>query len=422
MVHRIVRLVLLASAWLGVAPQATAQDSGAPNVPNEEATLISAFLNSPALTAALDAAAARTAAASVAIVDLTNPEVAYRHEDARGEAGARTDAVVGTVTVDLGFVAAGERRAARQRGEAGALWTRNELSGAVCGLRRDLGELAFSDRESAVRRTAQRRLEVLGSSLLQLAEAGEASGYDRDRTLLAVSSHRIALATSDGAAQGRRNTLSARLGVPLGTVELAAPVEPPPSDALVEQALASHPELLALRLEQKAARTAESAARRTAAPDLTLSGGARFDAPPERGPATPGFEVGVAIELPLFSTGKAEAYRAESARAQVTAELAQREAEIAADVSSAWSRLATARSLGGLGADPEVVWAAAQERFSGGEASIDELLQTARDVEEAQLGALAAGRMLRAAYVDVWCATATHPEPGIAQAIEESLR
>ena len=181
MVHRIVRLVLLASAWLGVAPQATAQDSGAPNVPNEEATLISAFLNSPALTAALDAAAARTAAASVAIVDLTNPEVAYRHEDARGEAGARTDAVVGTVTVDLGFVAAGERRAARQRGEAGALWTRNELSGAVCGLRRDLGELAFSDRESAVRRTAQRRLEVLGSSLLQLAEAGEASGYDRDR-------------------------------------------------------------------------------------------------------------------------------------------------------------------------------------------------------------------------------------------------
>ncbi|MCO4769693.1 MAG: TolC family protein [Deltaproteobacteria bacterium] len=390
--------------------------------PTAEADLVARYLASPVMRARIAAANARTTAAGIADVDVTNPEIAYRHEDARGTAGARTDAVVGTVTVDLGFVAAGERRAANQRGEAGPLWARAAVVDAVCGLRREAGDSVAADSELAVRRRAQGRLETLGDTLVQLAAAGEASGYDRDRTLLAVAAHRVDLAVAEGEAQALRSTLAARVSQDVESLELSSPSELPAPDQLVETAIESHPELRALLLEQKAARTAEAAARRKVAPDLTLSGGARFDAPPDRGPATPGFEVGAAVELPIFDTHKAEAFRAEASLQEIGATLARRQAEVGAEVRSAWTRLASARRLGGLEADPAAVWDAAQDRFVGGEASIEELLQTARDVEAAQLSELRAQTLRRTAYIDLWCAAGTHPEAPISAAIEEALR
>lgn len=384
--------------------------------------MVARYLASPAVVAALEAAEARTAAAGVAEIDMTNPEVGYRHEDARGEAGARTDAVVGSVTLDLGFVAAGQRRAAARRGEAGPLWMQRATTEAVCAVRREVADLVAADADITVRERAQARLDALGSSLAELAVAGETSGYDRDRAALATASHRVALASSSGTAQSLRATLSARTGASVGAVRLAEVVRLPSPDELIAEALDSHPELAALRLEVQAATAAERAARRLAAPDLTLSGGARWDAPPERGPASPGFEVGAAVELPFFNTGKAEGLRASAAAREASATLAQRQAEIVADLRSAWGRLAAADALGPLGADPAIVWSAARERFAGGEASIDELLQTARDVEDAELSMLMAGALRRAAYLDLWCSAGRHPESAVAAAIEESLR
>lgn len=395
---------------------------GEASEPLAEAELVARFLAGPAVEAELSAWSAHAEAAGTPVVDVPNPELAYRHDEARGPAGARTDAVGASVTLDLGLTAGPRRASADALSSSVGASRRAALLDAICSLRQDAGRMWSVQQEASVRVQAQARLDELAAALSELATAGEASGYDRDRAALAAASHRLALAEITAAATSDRSALERRVGASVEGLQLVSLPAIDELERLLEVAREEHPELVALRRRRAAAERARAAARRSGAPDLRLSGAARFDAPPEGGAPTPGFEVGVAIELPLFDRARAEVASADAELSESEAALLHVEQEVLGRIEGGWRRAVAASEIPALGPDPTAVWTAARARYSGGEASIDELLQTARDVEEAQLATLVVTRLTRSARLDLSCAVGRFDDPIIQSALEEALR
>lgn len=136
----------------------------------------------------------------------------------------------------------------------------------------------------------------------------------------------------------------------------------------------------------------------------------------------PGFEVSASIELPVVDRAQRAVREAAAARQQHAARLARQELELRSAMESAWERGAVARGLAEQVLDPEAIWDAARARYAGGAASIDDLLQTASDVEDAQLATLAARMLIRRADLDLQCAAGRFTDPAIQSAIDEALR
>ena len=390
--------------------------------PIGEAELVAAWLAGPAAEADARAWTAEAASAGVAGPSLPNPELVYRHDEARGPAGARTDAVGASLTLDPGFVGVGLRAAANKREEAIRQRRRAAVVAGACSLRADARALWRAGRERAALEAGQARLDTLLAALDELVEGGEASGYDRDRVSLSAHAHRADLTEATGRHEEQIARLSARIGRRLDAVSLLPPGPLPELEAALAAALEQHPELAAVELERQAAELERAAARRRAVPDLTLSAAARFDAEPDGRNTTPGFEVGAALELPLLDSGRRERSVASADLERAAAERLRIEVELTARVEGAWRRASSAGELAGPPVDPEALWLAARARYVGGEASVDELLQAAADVEAAQLAALRVEALVHAARLDLSCASGTFSEPAIRTAIEETLR
>ncbi len=180
--------------------------------------------------------------------------------------------------------------------------------------------------------------------------------------------------------------------------------------------------ILALRLQQVAATRDEEAARRQAAPSIRLSGASRFDSLPDGSEPTPGFEFGASLELPLFDQNLRQARSAAADTEMWVARTARRERQILASIEAAWRRGAIVRDLAEAVVDTDGLWTAARARYMGGEGSIDDLLQIARDLEEAQLANLEAEVLLRSADLGLQCAVGRFDDPTIQAALEEALQ
>jgi len=373
------------------------------------------------IEAELRAVALRQAAAVVP-GGLPNPELEYRHDEARGPAGARTDVIGAAFTIDLGLVAAAESQAARLRGKAAGSQSRQDLVSAVCSLRQDLTVLWEAQRRVQVVEVAHGRLHELTSLFEAMAAMGEVSAYDLNRASLADTSHRIEMASASGAVAALRASVASRTGEPIVQVQLVKAAEPHSLEQLLDRARVEHPELVALRLQQAAATRDEAAARREAAPNLRLSGAARFDALPGDSERTPGFEFGATLELPLFDQNLRQARSAAADTQMWVARVARRERQILASIEAAWRQGAIVRGLAETVVDTEALWTAARSRYMGGEGSVGELLQTAQDLEEAELATLAAEVLLRTADLDLQCAVGRFDDPTIQAVLEEALQ
>ena len=411
------RATTIYGAWIAI----TLVGCPALAAPLTEAELIRYYLDGPVASAELRAVEARAASRGTGPAALPNPELEARHEAARGPAGATTDAVGGTVSLDLGFSALAERAAAGLRGDAGERWRRAATVAAACELRGVALAHWSAAEQAAVAGAAQARLDELTDSLGELAEAGEVSAYTRDRAALTASAHRAAAAASLGEALQSQAQLSGLLGAEAEAVKLVqlAPIGPlPVLEDAIEGALSEHPALAALRLERDAAARSEAASRRAAAPDLRVSAGARWDAPVD-GEASPGYEIGGALELPLFDWSRADVRASVADSAAMEARIARAEAAARSAVEGTWRR---ADGLGAAGEgllDPEAIWRAAHTRYVGGEASLAELLQVAQDVEAALLANIEAERLLRAAHLDLDCAVGRFHAPGLQSTLED---
>jgi len=408
------RPTTLRSRWVFLlflgAPSAAAEG------PKTEADAVRLYLQSELGTLEREASH-RTALAARTAPAHANPELEVRHEEARGPAGATTDAVGGAISLDLGLSGLAERSAAKLRGEAGSHWQASTVLDGICAIRRDSTDLFASASTAAAIDESQTRLEALMQTLDALAAVGEVSGYDRDRARLTVTAHRLQAAT----AGGDLATLRARLSAIIGTSVTDLVLEPlPPLPARDSWAGQAHPEIEALRYESLGGAKAESAAKRAAIPDLRVSGGARWDAPPG-GTATPGFEVGGALQLPLLDGSRDQVRKAAAERAQTDFRLSRRRAELSATAESAWLRADALSSMGEV-ADPAGIWDSAVARYSAGEGSLEDLLQVAEGVEAASVASIEHQRQLRHARIDLACAIGRFDEPALQDAFEEATR
>jgi outer membrane protein TolC len=386
-----------------------------------EVALIRAALHQPVVATTLDALRELTNARSTPAPWVANPSLEVRREQGNGPAGATTSAVGGTVVVDLGFGGVAEQRAASLRGEAGEAWQHAEIVTSICDAR-DLALALWAESERGKRvDQAHDRLRSVLAGLDALAGVGAAAGYDRDRLGLTVAIHQVEREAGARELAGARALASTRVGSRVSGVELMAPAAQSPLDGLVADALERDPVAMALRTERDALKLATAAARRAGAPDLTVSGGARWDALPDGRDQAPGYEIGISLELPIADRNQVAVAERRAERAEIEARLARREADLRAAVEVAF------RQVESLGPAPEpprsdAVWAGALARYAAGEASIDELLNVANDVEDAELSSVDAAAMRRRARLQLACAVGAFPEPEIQALLEESLR
>lgn len=401
------RAAVLALLIVGARPAAAAS----------EAALIGTYLSGPVAAAGQQATAAAVRASSAAPPLLDSPELAARQEVARGPAGATTEAIGGGITLDLGLSSLAARDAARLRGEAGDPLRQSQILAAVCTIREEALASWASEEAARARGETLSRVASLGEALGALSAAGERSGYDRDRIALAVLTHRSAAAAAAGEAAAQRARLSALVGEPVEAVTLAGLPSLPPLEAVREQALA-HPRLVSLRLERDAAARGVAAARRAAVPDLSLSGGVRWDTPPMGGASSQGYELGAALELPVFANGRADIRDAEAVLAAAASRLVQQTAEVVAAAEGAWHR---ASALQEPAAPSRSLWEATQARYRGGEADLEEVLQIAQALDEAQRAFADQQRQVRQAQLDLSCAAGGFRVPEIQSIYEEHL-
>lgn len=388
-----------------------------------ESVLLARLLSGPMALAALHAAESTGEAAALRRPTLPNPTLEARHEEARGPAGASTDLLGGAVTLDLGLAGTAEARAASLRRQAAAQGRHAAVLEEVCGLRGELLGRWVALEEVAIAESTQGRLERIAAGLDELAARGEVAPYDRDRARLDALAHAPALATARRALAERQAVLDAHLGgagvAPQVTLAALGPL--PDRAALLEQALAGQPALRALRLEEQAAQATEAAARRAALPDLEIAGGVRWDAPPTGGASAQGFEVGGALEVPLFDRGQVAIRSAGADQAALAAQRLRAEAEVRAQIEGAWSQ-ASSTATPPPRTDAAALWQGAERRYTAGEGSIDELLQVASAIAAAQRAEVQWAHLHRRARLDLSCAAGRFDEPEIQSVLEDALQ
>ena len=388
-----------------------------PAMAASEVTLIVQYLAGPVASMNQQATAAEVRASSTAPPLLDSPELAARQEVAQGPAGATTEAVGGGITLDLGLSALVERDAARLRGDASVPLHQTDTLSAICAVRAEALTSWTTTEEARVRAETLERLVSLGAALDALSAAGERSSYDRERLMLAVLTHRSAATAATGDAAAQRSRLSTLIGAPVDAVTLSA-LPPLPSLEEVRRQVQAHPQLIALRLERDAAERSVSAARRAAVPDLSLSGGLRWDTPPQGGTSSQGYELGAALELPVFANGRADIRDAEASLATAESRLSWQTAELTAAAEGAWHRASALQFDASISV---ALWESTQTRYRGGEADLEEVLQIAQALDEAHRAATEQQRQVRQAQLDLSCATGRFRVPEIQSIFEEHL-
>ncbi len=243
----------------------------------------------------------------------------------------------------------GRRRIERDSASALVEASVNRADEAIRRTRADL-RLAYADLVTA--QTRERELARSGERLQQLTAilekreaAGDAAGFDRlrsEREVIDVDADRQTAASDRARAQA---TLAGFFppGVDPSTLVAAEAVVPvrdlPPVDLLVEEAIRTRGEVLALRQELESARFALRAADRRRIPEPELLAGTKSS-------SAAGGDVGSVISvqavLPLFDRGRPERALAQARAAHAQARLDALAVTLRADI-GAWRAAALDR-------------------------------------------------------------------------------
>lgn len=249
---------------------------------------------------------------------------------------------------------------------------------------------------------AERRLRSYEETQAALDEAlrvvrsreatGEASGYASARLTLEAELARSRLEEARVQVAARRARLAALLGADAPPDRLSGTFEVervPALGALLRDAAAHRPELVALRDAEAAARRAAGAAEWAWIPRIDLSGGYNRQQGQAENIVGHGYVFHAAVEIPLFDHGQGERAQATAARSAVTAQRDALEARVAAEVRAEHARLsgviAERERFGASVAEPAGVLArAAASGYRDGERSVVELVDAQRALADAR--------------------------------------
>ena len=383
-----------------------------------ELELVARYLRTEPVMALIEAGRARVEDRSAGPAVLPNPQLLARYENAPG-AVTVTGVIGAGVEVDLGLVSLSERAAAREAGNAAEALRAVALLDEVCVFRHDLIDVWAAGGHARVVATSQERVQQLAADLTGLAEAGEVAAYDRDRATLAADTHRVALDTARGDAAFVLAQLASRVGEVDG-VELLA-LSPLEELSVFEAEAKTHPQAMAARAQLQAAEVAHAGARRAAWPELSVSAGVRSDTTTGLEPQR-GFELGGALQLPLWDWSRPERTAALARLSDAQAAAATTERDVLGAVAAAHARAAAFEGAPRSEVDADAVWRAASALYLGGEERIGTLLAAAGDVEAAQLAAIERERRQRHARLALDCATGRLQPSELQVVFEEMLR
>ena len=375
-----------------------------PSSATTELALIEGFLGQPAVAEAITADRERAAAAGTADPWSLDPSLELRHERSLGAATAfSTTAIGGGLGLDVSGRQHLRQRAADRR--AAGAWA--DAAGAqrarLCSLRAAVLDAAWAQRR---RHVLEHRHELLSGLLLTvtgLVDAGEVSSHDRDRFELQLLTHAHELERVLAEKVAAEAVVEQWTGAAPAWIELLAPPTLPPLDALLDDAVSQHPALEAARARADAAELETRAARRIAVPGLDLYGAYRVDAAPGATPGS-GFEAGLSVDLPWPGEGRADVAAAEAERAGEVAEEARLRADLVARLEGAYARAAGDRGdPGAHGVDLDRLWDASWGRYTAGEATITELVDSLMGIEEQELSAIDRSFERRHAALELAC-------------------
>jgi len=238
-------------------------------------------------------------------------------------------------------------------------------------------------------------------------QTGAAPRLDTLQAQLALSEAQNESARARGEIAAARAELNALLAFPAEAAPaLADPLEggPMPSaqDATA-QAISGNAELQVLQRQIEAERARVALARALRRPDPSLSGTLTYDAQPE---FTVGWRAGVAIALPILTTGRAEVAVAEATLNRAVADREARVLQVTGAVSAAVARAASARQAVQryqtdiLPASLQVEQMA-QESYQSGQTGLPALLQTVQAAREIRQRALQAALDYQLALADL---------------------
>jgi len=402
---------------LGVVPSvAHAEEPAPPNVPAiSEAELLAKLTADPRLVriaATVDTARADAVAAGLR----PNPNIAYEREEVFADGGIATN----YLRASLPFELSGRRAARRDAARAEVAAVTAEGDGA---------RFALTMHALRAFRTAgyeRARVELLRAERAALANAveivrkrtsaGTASGYDLQRIQLELAAYDDLLAAAQTHLATARLELGALVGVPDGVDAagtLDTPPDPPGLDALLGDAFTNRPDVRAAAARREGAQALARGARRSWIPDLTLQAGFMTQ-DVDRDTTATGYTAGLALSLPIFDHGQADAARA---RAQQRAADAEREV-LARIVPTAIrarhqalvltvgrARVVAREQLARL----EQLLRSAETAYRDGGGNVVELVDAYSTARDTRLRDLELRRDARLAEIDLWIALGRRP-------------
>jgi cobalt-zinc-cadmium efflux system outer membrane protein len=380
-------LTVAAAAWL-------AASSAAAQVP-PTLTL------EDALTRAVEAnrtiAAARTARAiDVAGIQAAgqrpNPEITVE-----GERETPHWSFGGALPVEI----SGKRQRRIDVAQATLAVTEAETARITSDVRVDVRRAYYQAVAASRRVDIARELESIATRARDAAQdrfqTGAAPRLDALQAQLALSEVQNEASLAQGELSAARVDLNALLAYPPDAAPaLVDPLEAgplPTVDQAAQVAVQRNAELqvLARTIDEDRARVQLTRAMRR--PDPSVSGTLTYDSPPE---FMYGWRLGVAVALPIFTTGRADVAVAEATLNRAIADRDARIAQITGAVSSAVARAAAGRQAI-LRYQNEILPASLQveqmadESYRAGQTGLPALLQTVQAARELRLRALQAG-------------------------------
>lgn len=241
----------------------------------------------------------------------------------------------------------------------------------------------------------------------QRFQTGAAPRLEALQSQLTLAQAQNESASARGDLAAARAELNALLAYPVGAAPaLLDPLEAGEvltSDEATSLAITSNTELQVLQRQIDENRARVALARAMRRPDPSVSGALVYGAQPE---FTYGWRLGLAIALPVFTTGRADVSVAEATLNRAIADRDARLAQISGVVGSAVARASAARQAL-LRYQNEILPASLQveqmaaESYRVGQTGLPALLQTVQAAREVRLRALEAGLVYQIALADL---------------------
>lgn len=328
-------------------------------------------------------------------------ELSYTREQTFGAGSSGEDYIGATIPLDL----------ANRRGLRGEAWEHRALAAAGDVDRERRARIAevrlVFHRVVALRETVAAldgwvdRIETVLESVRRREAAGDAARYERLRLERERAVAVLRRASDEAGLAAAEAALAAWLDAS-GALALEAPLVPPPPEALAD-ALAridSLPEVAAHAEETEAGRLDAEAASRAWVPDIGLVLGAKLV--DLYGNRTDGFYGGIVLRIPLFdfASGAGATADAEADAGRIALDLAHRDAERAVREAHAeaahLARAAVELTAETAERSAELI-TVVEGSYAGGEATLLELLDAHRGAADDRLAAIALG-------LDAWIA------------------